>query len=267
MLSGLIDTVFKNMYNILIGKFYSAQALGYYERSKQFSEYPSATLTGIIGKVTYPLLSQLQDQPKRLERVYRDLIKSSFFVIAPIMLGAAAIAKPLFILVLGKEWQDAVIFFQILSLAMMLYPIHAFNLNILKVYGRSDLFLKLELIKKAIITVSVIIAFQFGIIGLVWSSVFTSFAALGVNMYYSSKLINYTIIQQFKDLSQIFILAVVTALIMFVITNLFSDMMYLVQIVIASFLGIVVYLSISYLNKKSPIHQALLLLKSKADLF
>lgn len=261
VLSGLLDTVFKNIYNVLIGKYFSAQTLGFYERSKQFSEYPSATLTGVISKVTYPMLSQIQDDPIRLENIYRKLIRVSFFIIAPLMLGAAAIAKPLFLLALGNEWLPAVLFFQILTLAMMLYPIHAFNLNILQVFGRSELFLKLEIIKKCIITISVIIAFQFGVVGLVWSSVFTSFAALGVNMFYSSKLINYPIPKQVKDLSITFIIAIFTALLMFVMTLLLSNTLYIVQIILASLVGIIIYMGINYFMKTSPLHQAIWLLK------
>lgn len=260
-LSGLLDTIFKNIYNVLIGKNFSAQTLGFYERSKQFSEYPSAMLTGIISKVTYPMLSQIQDAPVRLENIYRKLIQVSFFIIAPLMLGLAAIAKPLFLLILGNQWLPAVLFFQILTLAMMLYPIHAFNLNILQVYGRSDLFLKLEIIKKCITAISVIIAFQYGVLGLVWSSVFTSFAALGVNMFYSSKLINYPIYKQIKDLNVTFVIAFFTAFVMYKITFVFSDSLNIVQIILASFVGVFVYLSINYIIKSSPLHQAILLLK------
>lgn len=263
MLSGLLDTVFRNIYNILIGKYFSAQTLGFYERSKQFSEYPSSTLTGIISKVSYPMLSNIKDDPNRLEDVYRKLIRVSFFVIAPLMLGSAAVAKPLFLLILGEEWLPAALFFQILSLAMMLYPIHAFNLNILKVYGRSDLFLKLEVIKKAIISISIIVAFQFGIMGLVWSSVFTSFAALGVNMYYSSKLINYPIKNQIKDLIQTLFLALITAFLMFQLTKFFLDTQLVLQITLAVLCGIIIYTSINYINKKSPLHEALWILKTR----
>ena len=263
MLSGLLDTIFKNIYNILIGRFFTAQTLGYYERSKQFSEYPSSTLTQVLGKVTYPMLSEIQDDPGRLENVYKKLIRISFFIIAPLMLGAAAIARPLFLLVLGEEWLPAVPFFQILCLAMMLYPIHAFNINILKVYGRSDLFLKLEIIKKSIITITVIIAFQFGVLGLVWSSVFTSFAALGVNMFYSSKLIHYPVPEQIKDLSLTFILSVVMGLLMYQMINILPKSQLFLQLLIASCFGLIFYGAINYFYKKGPLHQALVLLKTR----
>jgi O-antigen/teichoic acid export membrane protein len=261
VLSGILDTVFKNLYNVLIGKYFSAQQLGFYERSKQFSEYPSATMTSVISKVTYPMFSQIQGDPERLAAVYRKLIRISFFVIAPIMLGAAAIAEPLFFLLLGEAWLPAVLIFQILTLAMMLYPIHAFNLNILQVYGRSDLFLKLEVIKKLIITIAVIVAFQFGLMGLVWSSVFTSFAGLGVNMFYSSKLINYSIHKQISDLGVTFFLAFISAMSMFVITLALVKIIMILQIIISSLVGCLVYMGLNYCIANSPLHEALQLFK------
>jgi O-antigen/teichoic acid export membrane protein len=97
MLSGIIDIIFKNIYNILIGRFYSIQILGYYERAIQFSEYPSSSLTGVLTKVSYPLLSKIHNDKPRIESAYRKLLRISFFIIAPIMMGTAAIAKPLFL--------------------------------------------------------------------------------------------------------------------------------------------------------------------------
>src|SRR5690606_2127967 len=124
----------------------------------------------------------------------------SFFITAPLMFGAAAIAHPLFLLVLGEQWLEAVPYFQVLCLGGMFLPIHSFNLNVFKVYGRSDLFLKLEIIKKAIITLGLIIGFQFGIMGLLWSSVISNYLALFVNTYYSSGMINYSSKNQFLDM-------------------------------------------------------------------
>src|SRR5690606_25512914 len=183
MLSGLLNTVFQNIYNIVIGRFYSPRELGFFERSKSFNEYPVNTITSVISKVTFPLLASLQDEKERISAVYKKLMQLSFFITAPLMLGAGSIAYPLFSLVLGEQWIEAVPYFQILCLSGMFYPIHAFNLNVFKVYGRSDLFLKLEIIKKAITTIGLIIGFQFGILGLVWSSVISNYLALFVNTY------------------------------------------------------------------------------------
>lgn len=261
MLSELVSTIFKNIYNILIGKFFASQILGYYERSRQLGQYPSATLTGVMSKVTYPLLSEIQEDKELLEKTYIKLIRVSFFVIAPVMLCTAAIAKPLFLLLLGKEWLPAVIFFQILSLAMMLYPIHSFNLNILKVFGRSDLFLRLEIIKKVIAVITITIAFQYGVMGLVWSSVVTSFAALSVNMFYSSRLINYSILAQLKDLGLTFFIALLTAILMYYFAQTLINIPLILQLLLSYTFGGLFYLGTNWLNKRSPLYLTLNLLK------
>lgn len=252
MLSALIDTVFRNIYNILIGKFFSVQILGFYERAKSFNDYPVTILTNIISKVSYPLLAQIQDQKERIANIYKQLLQFTFFIIAPLMLGASAIAKPLFLLILGEQWVSAVPFFQILCLSGIFYPIHAFNINVLKVYGRSDLFLRLEVIKKIIISISIIITFQFGIYGLVWSSVFTSIIALLINTHYSSQMIKYTTMDQVKDMLPTFFKAGLMALLMYgLVLALINNSLYS-QILISSFTGVSFYFLINYLFKSSP---------------
>ena len=263
MLSAIIDTVYQNIYNIIIGKFYSATTLGYFERSKRFCEYPSSTFTGIMLKVTYPMLSKLQDEPERMASIYKKILRISFFIIAPVMLGSASVADPLFEFILGSEWLPAVIFFQILCLGMMLYPIHAFNLNILNVYGRSDLFLKLELIKKSIAVFSILFAFQFGVIGLVWSYVFTSFASLFVNMYYSSRIIEYPIKEQFQDLIVTLFISASVAIVMYNLQLHLHQLGSLLQFSITLVFGSLLYIFINFLNKKSPIHESLILFKNR----
>ncbi|MDB4391181.1 lipopolysaccharide biosynthesis protein [Akkermansiaceae bacterium] len=265
MLASSINIIFKNITNLLIGKYHSASTLGYFERSKQLSEYPSITFTSIISRVAYPLLCSLKNDQLRLEDTYKNLIKTSYFIIAPVMLCIASLAEPLFLLFLGGEWLPAVPIFQILCLAKMLYPVHAFNLNILQVYGRSDLFLRLELIKKLIFIVSIAFAFQFGIFGLVWCSVFTSFTSLIVNLHYSGKLLRYPMLTQFKDIIKIFFQALITALSMFFFINLrIFEGQFLLQLIMASIAGSIFYLGISYVNKESPLHIALSFLKVRS---
>ncbi len=263
MLSGLLDTIFKNSYQIIIGKFFPVQTLGHYERAKRFNEYPSVTITGILGKVTYPMLAQLQDDPPRLSMIYRRLLRMAFFIIAPLMLGLAAMAEPLFDLVLGPEWVPAVPYFQILSLAAILHPIHAFNVNVLKVYGRSDLFLKLEIFKKSFLTLALIIGFQFGVIGLVWSGVFTSVISLAINTYYSSKLIDYSTKRQFLDMLPILLLAGLTFLLMYYSVYLFMDFGNITQLTIATLLGITFYLLIHSFFKASPLYDLVTIIKNR----
>ena len=263
MLSGLLNTVFKNIYNIVIGKFYSARELGFFERSKSFNEYPVTTITGVVSRVTFPLLSNLQDDKERISFVYKKLMRLTFFITAPLMFGAAAIAHPLFLLVLGEQWVEAVPYFQILCLAGMFYPIHAFNLNVFKVYGRSDLFLRLEIIKKVIITIGLIIGFQFGIMGLVWSSVISNYLALFVNTYYSSGMINYSSKNQFLDMLPIFIIGGLMFGLVSLTLGYIEDTQLIFQILIGAFVGVVFYFLINRILKTESLIYLLTLLKEK----
>ena len=262
MLSGLINQIFDYSYNILIGKYFPIQILGFYERSKRLNEYPAMTIAGIVGKVTYPMLSNLQSDKVKLSIVCKKILKLTFFITAPLMLGLAAIANPLFKIILGENWLTAVPFFQILSLSSILYPIHAININILKVFGRSDLFLKLEIIKKIVVVFSIIIGFQFGILGLVWSIVFTSFTALIINTHYSGKLIGYFTKRQLIDMLPALLISIVTFVIMHYSLIYLSDHNNFIQILIPIIIGFCSYILLSYFFNNRILNYMFLIIKT-----
>ena len=147
--SGLIDTIYRDIYYLIIGRFYSAADLGQYTRASQFNTIFSSNLTSVVQRVSYPVLSSIQNEPERLLGAYRRVIKTTMLITFACMLGLAAVAKPLIVILIGEKWLPAVYFLQIICFSGMLYPLHAINLNILQVKGRSDLFLKLEIIKKS----------------------------------------------------------------------------------------------------------------------
>ncbi len=263
MLSGLLDTIFTNSYFVVIGKFFPVQVLGFFERADRLTQFPSKTFTETIGKVTYPMLSKLQHDPLRMSRIYQRLVRLTFFCTAPVMLGAAAVANPLFEWLLGPVWKPAVPYFQILSLAAMLYPIHAFNLNVLKVFGRSDLFLRLEVFKKVIVVISILVGLQFGMLGLVWSMVFTSVIALLINTWYSSSLIQYSTKKQFLDLFPILLLAGIT----FGLMHITIEGLYMysngVKVGGALVLGALFYLGVHSFFIESPLYDLVTLIKRR----
>lgn len=262
-LSNLLEVVFKNSYNVIIGKYFPVQTLGHFERARRFNEYPSSIITQILGKVTYPMLAKLQDDTPKLVIIFKILLQKTFFIMAPLMLGLAAIAKPLFDMVLGPEWEPAVPYFQILTLAFVTHPIAAFNMNLLKVYGRTDLFLKLEILKKSILVFCIIIGFQFGIFGLVWSIVIVSHIGLVINTYYSGQLIDYGTKRQLLDLLPTFVVAALTFLLMYYSVYLFIDYSEILQIVLASIIGISFYLLIHSFFKSSPLYALLTIVKNR----
>lgn len=179
------------------------------------------------------------------------------------MFGAAAIAYPLFDLVLGSEWIAAVPYFQVLCLSSIFYPIHAFNLNVFKVYGRSELFLKLEIFKKTLIVLGLLIGFQFGIMGLVWSSVICNYLALFINTYYSAEMINYSGKRQFLDMLPTFMTAALMFLVTYFVMNTFSNLNSFTLVVFGAILCLSIYMGLNYFIKSEPMAYGLSTLKKK----
>ena len=220
LLSGLLNTVFNEIYSLVIGRCYTAAQLGQYTRASQFNQIFYSNLTTVIHRVSYPVLSSIQDEPERLREAYRKVIKSTMLITFACMLGLAAVAKPLIILLIGEKWLPAVGFLQIICFSGMLYPLHAINLNILQVKGRSDLFLRLEVIKKIIAVGPLLLGVFFSIEYMLWGSVFTSLIAYFLNSYYSANLINYPTRDQVKDILPTFGVSFVTATAMWSLTLL-----------------------------------------------
>ena len=163
---------------------------------------------------------------------------------APLMLGAAAISRPLFLILLGSSWERAVPFFQILSLSAMFYPIHALNITILKVVGRSDLFLKLEMLKKVAFILPIIVGFKFGIEGLLWCSVLVSLINLLINIHFSSKFIDYNMQMQLKDAFPILVASGLMYFIMYSVLLGMQNIHSLIQMIVSIFLGSAFFLYI-----------------------
>ena len=220
LLSGLLDTLYKNIYYVIIGRCYSPAQLGQYSRAEQFNMIFSSNLTSIVQRVSDPVLSYIQEEPERLREAYRQIIKTTMLVTFACMLGLAAVAKPLIIILIGEKWLPAVSFLQIICFSGMLYPLHAINLNILQVKGRSDLFLKLEIIKKTIAVFPILIGIFYGIEYMLWGSVLTSFIAYFLNSYYSADLIRYSTIEQIRDVLPVFTVSFTIAAVMWLFSLL-----------------------------------------------
>lgn len=202
--SALLDTIYNNIYPIVIGKYFSAQDLGNYTRAQQFSSLPSSNVTGVLQRVTFPVLSSIQNEDERLAKNYRKILKLSAFLIFPLMLMLSAIADPLVRVLLTDKWEGSIILLQIICFSMMWYPIHAINLNLLTVKGRSDLFFRLEIFKKVVGVIIMCITIPNGIIWMVSGSIASSMIALVINTYYTGKIIHVGYFKQMRDLLPIF---------------------------------------------------------------
>ena len=264
-LSSLLDTLFNNVYTILIGKFFAPAMVGFYNRADTLKQLPVTNIGSILNKVTFPLFSKVQHDDVVLKNLYKKLMQLVIYIVAPIILFMSALAEPLFRFLFTEKWLPAVPYFQILCWNGILYPIHSYNLNILKVKGRSDLFLKLEIIKKITISLMIIVSFQFGIYGLLYSSVIFSFVGFFINTYYSGRFINYKSWEQIKDIFPTILLATVCAVLIYFFDRNFQTFFHydFLRLIIASFFGLIVYISISLAFKIQSLFELINIIKRK----
>jgi teichuronic acid exporter len=200
MASGLLEQIFSNIYLVVIGKLFSATDLGYFTRAKTFQEIPTNTLSGLVGRVTFPVFSKIQDDPARLKRGMKKGLTILALVNIPVMIGLAIIAKPLVLVLITEKWADCIPYLQLLCFNGLLYPVHLINLHLLMALGRSDLFLRLEIVKKVLIIISIAITWRWGISGMIYGMICLSILCYYLNSYYTGILIDYSIREQLGDM-------------------------------------------------------------------
>ena len=259
--SGLLDTLYNNAYPIVIGKFYNSAQLGSYSRAQRYASLPSSNITGILQRVTFPVLSLMQDDDERLALNYRRLLRVSAFVVFPLMVMLAAVAAPLIRVMITSKWDGCVGFLQILSLAMMWYPIHAINLNLLQVKGRSDLFLRLEIYKKILGVLILICTIPLGVTAMCWGLVIGSVFSLVMNTYYTGKLIKVGFFIQMKDLLPTLVNSVIMGGIAYYIVNKIDSS--IISLIAACSMATAFYFTTSYLLKFPELKEVLLIIKRK----
>lgn len=203
-LSGLLEIIYKNIYVLIIGKSYAVAQLGFYSRAESVSQLPVSNITAVITKVTYPMFASIAGDDTKLKEVYAKLMQQVLFWTAPIMVLLVIIARPLFIFLLTEKWVPAVPYFQLLCLAGIMYPLSSYNLNILKVKGRSDLILRLEFVKKGICIAGILAVIPFGIYGLLYFQLAFSVLGYYINTIYSGKMIAYPVAEQLADMVPVF---------------------------------------------------------------
>lgn len=210
LVSSLIDTLYQDLRSLVIGKKYDSGTLGYYNRGKQFPQFIINAVNGAVQSVLLPAMSANQDDKKQVKEMMRRSIMLSAFIIFPMMAGLAGVAKPLVSLLLTDKWLPCVPYMQIYCFTLAFWPVHTSNLQAINAVGRSDVFLKLEIIKKSYGIVALIIAvFCFDSpIAIAMTGVFTTFISCFVNAYPNKKLINYSYFEQMKDLIPSFALSI-----------------------------------------------------------
>ena len=215
LVSGLLENIWNQLYQVVVGKFYSPATLGQYTRGREYASIFSSNLSSIIQRVSYPVLSEMQDDKHRMVEGYRRVIKMTMFITAICMISLGAVAEPLIYCLIGPQWHEAATYLPLICISMSLYPLHAINLNMLKVLGRSDIFLYLEIIKKIIGIIPICIGIFIDIYWMLVASILIGFVSLYLNSWYTGKALGYTFWKQIRDIAPAFGIAFTIAISVF----------------------------------------------------
>lgn len=266
LLANFLSGTTTNIYNAATGKFYTLNTAGNFERAFTLNNYPLMILTQIIGKVTFPLLSKIQNEKQYLQEIFIKLVRFTFFVSAPLMIILSASAKPLILTLLGEKWNEAIPIFQILCLGGIFYTLQALNVNTIKIYGRTDYILKGEIFLKIVMIILSGSALLLGFTAFLWSIVFNSFLTLLVNMFYCGKVIEITVKQQLRSMFPVFLIAIATfgvvQLQLYYFAN-YTNLSEIFKLIFSLLIGISSYLLISYLFKIPALLESVKFIKEK----
>lgn len=239
MVSDLLDRTWRDLYQVVVAKFYSPATLGQYSRAKEYGALFSAHFSGIIQRVTYPVLAEVQDDKVRLVAGYRRVIKLTMFLTAVFMFSLGAVSEPLIYCLIGPQWHEASTYLPLICISLSFYPLHAINLNMLKVQGRSDIFLYLEIVKKVISIFPLCLGIFINIYWMLIGSIITGIINYFLNSYYTGKKLGYSSWMQLRDISTSYGIAMTIALSVFFLKYL--PMSYWVILPIQIFIGVIVF--------------------------
>jgi O-antigen/teichoic acid export membrane protein len=209
--SGLLNTFFDRVQLAVIGRAFSAAALGFYTRAFSTQQFPVSLLSNVVNRVTFPVFSQLSHKPDSLRPAVRRIQVSIMVLTLPMMLGLAVVARPLVLVLFGQKWLPCVPYLRVLSIAGALWPLHVMNLDVVKAAGRSDLFLRLEIIKKVLTGIGILATFRISVMAMVWAVLIVSVISVFINMHYTKVLIGYGVVGQFVDLAPYAAISVLTS--------------------------------------------------------
>ncbi|MER2125798.1 lipopolysaccharide biosynthesis protein [Solibacillus sp.] len=259
LVASLIDSIDANIRGLLIGKMFNPAMLGFYNRGEQFPNLLVNNINGSIQAVMFPTLSSHQDDRSRVKEMVRRSIVTSSFIIFPMMVGLAVIAEPLVLLLLTEKWLPAVPFIQIFCAGYALWPIHTANLQAINALGRSDIFLKLEIIKKLISVLVLIVSIPFGVYAVAISVVVGGILASFINAFPNLKLLNYSIREQWRDIVPSFLISIVMGAVIYTIQWL--QMPAMLTIIAQVFVGIILYIGLAALFRLECFSYLLITLK------
>jgi len=247
LISSLIDTIYNNVYGLVIGKYYSATDLGYYNRADQFPQVLVVNINSAIQSVILPVMSRIQNDSEKSKRMMRRAMLTSSYIVFPVMGGLAICAEPIIILLLTETWKPAIPLMQILCISYSFWPIHTANLQAISALGRSDVFLKLEIIKKVIGVTLLIISLPFGVKTMVFTKIISGVLSLIINSSPNKQLLNYDYKDQIKDLLPNIFITALMVLVVFISSRFLN--ISIISLIFEVFIGIISYVILSIITK------------------
>lgn len=247
MATNIIDTIYDNIYTLVIGKYYSANSAGYYNRSLQISQLPQSVVSQVVNKVALPVLAPYQDDDKKLLNIYEKMFRATVFVTYPLMVLLAVLAHPIILLLLGEKWLPSVPYMQILSFSVIFVVLTLINLNLFFVKGQSGLLLKIDILKKSIGFGVVALMTPLGLKWICIGTIIYAMSAFVINCMQTKKMLNYGLLPQLKAALPSFLYSMLMGSIVFFVVKLFSNP--ILEIFIGGSLGLVIYILIALVVK------------------
>lgn len=240
LLSNFLDTLYTQLYSVIIGKLFSVRELGFYTRAASTQQLPVTVLTNVLNRVAFPIFSAAASDKEQLARGVRKALRTIMLFVIPAMLGLVVVAEPLVITLFGMKWLPSVPVLQILCLAGLLWPLHVINLNVLMAQGHSNLFFRIEVLKKIIGTIAIGVASFHGILAIAWSQVAVGVLGFLLNAYYTGKFLGYSAWNQTWDLLPYFVVSILMVIVLWPI-HIYSDLHSTAQLVVIVGLGVFLY--------------------------
>ena len=245
--STLLDTLYMNLRSLIVGKMYSTEILAYYNRGDQFPQLIITNINGSIQSVMLPILAEEQDNKKKVKEMVRRSIVTSSFIIFPMMIGLSVIAVPLVKVILTEKWLSCVPFLRIFCFSYALWPIHTANLQAINAIGRSDIYLKLEIVKKILGMIILIVSIQFGMYAIAIGLLINSIVSTFINSYPNRKLLNYSYLEQIRDVMPSFVLSFIMGGVIYLIS--FLKISSLITLLLQVIVGAILYVLMANIFK------------------
>tara|TARA_B100000768_G_scaffold181304_1_gene203743 strand:- start:247 stop:1695 length:1449 start_codon:yes stop_codon:yes gene_type:complete len=262
MILSLVNTISQNLHQVIIGKYFETAFLGFFNQGNMLKKNVTNTLNDTVMTVTFPLLSKLQHDKKRLKSAYQRIMRVNSFTIFPVVTLLIITAEPLILGLLGEKWSGSIVFLQTLTISGYVMHLHRINLNVLKVYGKGKDYLHQGVFRNGLTILGIIIAVKISVIAMAWAFVITEFLQLFINVYYSNKYITFKFKEQLKIIFPIILLTLSMGLFVYLI-SLYDFQIQILKFIVLSFTGMAYYLLMAYLFKMKALVEIISIIGSK----